>query len=309
MNGRYRDLFVSAADGLRLYARDYGPDDSDALPVMCLPGLARTSADFHELAVALSEDESRPRRVLSLDYRGRGRSEWDKNWRNYDVRVEVNDTLQVLTATGIEKAVFVGTSRGGLIAMALGAIRPTVLAGAVLNDVGPVLEGKGLVRIRGYVGKLPKPTTMREAGQILKHMSDAQFPLWTDEQWDTLAQGTWREENGSIVLNYDPNLMKPLEALDLEMPLPDLWPLFGGLAPYPVLAIRGANSDLFAAATLAAMEKSHPRLKAVTVPDQGHAPAIEGELIGAIKDLIAMAEADGSNLNAAAAKAISVANV
>jgi pimeloyl-ACP methyl ester carboxylesterase len=305
MNGRYRDLFVSAADGLRLYARDYGPDDGDALPVVCLPGLARTSADFHELAVALSQDESRPRRVLALDYRGRGRSEWDKNWRNYDIRIEANDTLQVLTVAGIEKAVFVGTSRGGLITMALGAIRPTVLAGAVLNDVGPILEGKGLVRIRGYVGKLPKPGTMREAGQILKQMSDAQFPLWTDEQWDRLARGTWREDGDRVVLNYDPNLMKPLEALDLEMPLPDLWPLFGGLSPYPVLAIRGANSDLFAASTLAAMEKSHPRLKAITVPDQGHAPAMEGELIGAIKDLIARAEADGRDLNGLASKATS----
>jgi pimeloyl-ACP methyl ester carboxylesterase len=290
MNGRYRDLFVSAADGLRLYARDYGPEIGDALPVICLPGLARTSADFHELAEVLSEDETQPRRVLALDYRGRGRSEWDENWRNYDVRIELNDTLQVLTAAGIEKAVFVGTSRGGLITMALGAIRPTLLRGAVLNDVGPVLEGKGLVRIRSYVGKLPTPKTMREAGHILKQMSDTHFPRWTDDQWEKLARGTWRQDGDRIILNYDPNLMKTLEALDLEMPLPDLWPLFGGLSPYPVLAIRGANSDLFAASTLAAMQTSHPRLKAVTIPDQGHAPAIEGEVIHAVKELIAAAE-------------------
>ncbi|GEO15858.1 alpha/beta fold hydrolase [Microvirga aerophila] len=291
MNGRYRDLFVSAADGLRLYARDYGPEATHALPVVCLPGLARTSADFSELAESLSQDETRPRRVLALDYRGRGRSEWDKNWQNYDVRVELNDTLQVLTAAGIEKAIFVGTSRGGLITMALSAIRPTCLAGAVLNDVGPVLEGKGLMRIRSYVGKLPSPRTMSEAGHILRQMSDAQFPRWTDDQWERLARGTWREDGDRIVLNYDPNLMKTLEALDLEMPLPDLWPLFGGLNPYPVLAIRGANSDLFAASTLAAMRESHPRLTAITVPDQGHAPAIEGELVTAVKELIAAAEA------------------
>jgi len=290
MNGRFRDLFVSAADGLRLYARDYGPEIGDALPVVCLPGLARTSEDFHELAVALSEDEARPRRVLALDYRGRGRSDWDKDWRNYDVRVELNDTLQVLIAAGIDGAVFVGTSRGGLITMALGAIRPTLLRGAVLNDVGPVIEGKGLVRIRGYVGKLPQPRTMQEAGQILKRMSDAQFPRFTDEQWERLARGTWHEKDGRLALRYDPSLMKTLEAIDLEMPLPVLWPLFEGLAPIPVLAIRGGNSDLLSAETLRLMQEKHPRLKAITVPDQGHAPGFEGDLIGAVKQLIAEAE-------------------
>lgn len=290
MSGPYRDLFVSASDGLRLYTRDYGPDIAEALPVICLPGLARTSEDFHDLAMELSQDATRPRRVLALDYRGRGRSEWDKDWRNYDVRIELDDTLQVLTVAGIEKAVFVGTSRGGLITMALSAVRPTLLRGAVLNDVGPVLEGKGLVRIRSYVGKLPTPRTMREAGQILKQMSDSQFPSLSDEQWEKIARGTWRENNGQVVLNYDPMLMKTLEAIDLEVPLPVLWPMFGGLSPIPVLAIRGGNSDLLSEETLKTMQESHPGLTALTVPDQGHAPAIEGALIDAIKQLITEAE-------------------
>lgn len=290
MTGGYRDLFVSAADGLRLYTRDYGPDLSPALPVVCLPGLARTSEDFHDLADALSQDPENPRRVLSLDYRGRGRSERDKDWRNYDVRVEANDVLQVLTVAGIHKAVFVGTSRGGLITMALGAIHPSVIAGAVLNDVGPTIEGKGLARIRGYIGKLPAPRTMAEAGQLLKQMSDTQFPRYTEEQWLKLARGTWREDGGRLTLKYDPQLMKTLEAIDLEMPLPDLWPLFEGLKPFPVLAIRGGNSDLLSGTTLDAMQRHHPRLKAITVPDQGHAPAIEGDLIDAVRHLVLEAE-------------------
>lgn len=290
MSSAYRDLFVSAADGLCLYTRDYGPDVGDAMPVVCLPGLARTSDDFHDLAVALSTDGNRPRRVLALDYRGRGRSEWDRDWRNYDVKVEVNDTLQVLAVAGIEKAVFVGTSRGGLITMALSAIRPTLLGGAVLNDVGPVIEAKGLIRIRGYVGKLPVPRNMVEAAQILKHVSDAQFPRFTEKEWDKQARGTWRESEGRLVLNYDPHLMKTLEALDLEMKFPDLWPLFEGLASIPVLAIRGSHSDLLAPETLQSMQQRHPRLTAITVPDQGHAPMIEGELIYAIRQWIHEAE-------------------
>jgi pimeloyl-ACP methyl ester carboxylesterase len=290
MSHEYRDLFVSAADGLRLYARDYGPDTGGALPVVCLPGLTRSSEDFHDLAQALEAESSRPRRVLAVDYRGRGRSDRDPDWRNYDVRIELNDTLQVLTAAGIERAVLVGTSRGGLITMALSAARPTVLAGAVLNDVGPVIEAEGLARIRGYVGKLPIPRNMSEAVQVLKRLSGHQFPGLTDAQWEKQARGTWREESGRLVLNYDPNLMKILEYLDLEAPLPDLWPLFDGLVGVPVLAIRGGRSDLLSAATLQRMQERHPRLTAVTVADQGHAPALEGDLIDPIRRLIAEAE-------------------
>src|SRR3712207_1543968 len=244
MSDAFQDLFVSAADGLRLYARDYDPHTAGALPVVCLSGLTRSSEDFHELAVALSRDAARPRRVLSLDYRGRGRSDWDQDWRNYDVKVELNDVLQVLTVAGVEKAVFVGTSRGGLITMALSAVRPELIAGAVLNDVGPALEIEGLMRIRGYVGKLPAPRTIEEAAQILRTTSGQQFPGFTDAQWEAMARGTWRESDGQLVLNYDPNLMKTLENLNPETPLPDLWPLFEDLKLFPVLAIRGANSDL-----------------------------------------------------------------
>ncbi len=291
MSSSYRDLFVSAADGLRLYARDYGSDTGEALPVVCLPGLARTSVDFHDLAEALSRDSSRPRRVVSLDYRGRGRSEWDQDWRNYDVRIELNDTLQVLMTAGIEKAAFVGTSRGGLIAMALSVARPTLIAGAVLNDVGPVLEAKGLRRIRGYVGKLPTPRTIQEAAQILKQVSGSGFPRYTEHQWEKMARGTWREDEGRLILDYDPNLMKPLEALDLESPLPDLWPLFEGLKPFPVLAIRGANSDLLTEETLQSMLERHPCLTAVIMPDEGHAPSLEGNLIQTIRQFIIQIEA------------------
>jgi len=291
MNESYRDLFVSAADGLRLYARDYGPDMGDALPVVCLSGLARSSEDFHDLALALSSDIMRPRRVLSLDYRGRGRSDWDPDWRHYDVKVELNDTLQVLAAAGIDKAVFIGTSRGGLITMGLSAARPTLIAGAVLNDVGPVLEAKGLKRIRGYVGKLPIPRTLDEGVQLLRQTSGSQFPGFSDEQWMTMARGTWRETEGKLSLNYDASLMKTLEGLDLEAPLPDLWPLFEGLKPFPVLVIRGSLSDLLSAETVQTMQERHPRLEAVAVPGQGHAPALDGALIETIRSFIVRTEA------------------
>jgi len=293
MSGSYRDLFVPASDGLRLYARDYGPDDGSALPVVCLPGLARNSEDFHVLAEALGTEAERPRRVLALDYRGRGRSERDPDWRRYEIGTELNDVLQVLDHAGIERAVFVGTSRGGLITMALSAAKPMLLAGIVLNDVGPVIEPGGLIRIRAYVGKLPIPATMRDGARILRQLSEAQFPAFTEAQWERMARGTWHEAQGRLVLSYDPALAKPLDALDLEKPMPDLWDLFGRLAPFPVLAIRGENSDLLAAQTLERMQERHPDLTALTVPGQGHAPLLEGSLIQSVRTLIDKAEAPG----------------
>jgi pimeloyl-ACP methyl ester carboxylesterase len=293
MSDTYRDLFVSAADGLRLYTRDYNPGMASTLPVVCLSGLTRSSEDFHDVAVALSRDTARPRRVLALDYRGRGRSEWDKDWRNYDVKIELNDVLQVLTVAGVEKAIFVGTSRGGLITMALSAVRPTLIAGAVLNDIGPVLEARGLNRIRGYVGKLPTPRTRQDAVQILRQMSESEFPAFTDEQWQALARVTWHESEGHLVLNYDPNLMKTLEAADPEAPLPDLWPLFEGLKPFPLLVIRGEHSDLLSAETVQAMQGRHPRLTPIMVPGQGHAPALDGDLIETLRQFAMRVEASG----------------
>jgi pimeloyl-ACP methyl ester carboxylesterase len=290
----YEDLFVSAADGLRLYARVYGPRAAGAVSVVCLPGLARTSADFHDLALALANDQRRPRRVLALDYRGRGRSDHDRNWRNYDIRVELDDVLQVLTVAAVSEAVLIGTSRGGLITLALSAVRPALLRGVVLNDIGPVIEAKGLARIRSYVGKLPTPRDYAEGGEILKRISAAQFPRATGDDWEVLARGTWHDVNGRLVPSYDIALQQTLEHVDFEVPVPPLWHLFAGLAHVPVLAIRGANSDILSAETLNAMAKAHADLETVTVADQGHVPALRGrDMIQRIKRFVLKVE-DGA---------------
>jgi pimeloyl-ACP methyl ester carboxylesterase len=287
----FTSFFVTARDGLKLHARDYGPLASQAIPVVCLPGFARTAADSHELALALSGDEARPRRVLALDYRGRGRSGFDKDWRNYDIRVELDDLMQFLTAAGIEEAIFVGTSRGGLLTMALAAARPAMIKGAVLNDIGPVIDARGLLRIRGYVGKLPSPRSFTEGAEILKRLSDQQFPLFGEAEWEMMARRTWTERDGKLAPDYDPNLMKVLEELDLEAPLPVLWSYFAGLNAVPVLAIRGANSDLLAEKTLVEMGQRHPACEIFVAPGQGHAPLLgPKDMVRRIGKLIAKAE-------------------
>ncbi|MGJ3264798.1 MAG: alpha/beta fold hydrolase [Salinarimonas sp.] len=288
----YRSHRVRAGDGLRLHVRVYGTAPDHALPVVCLPGLARHAEDFHALALRLSRDPETPRRVLAVDYRGRGLSERDPDWRRYDVSVEMQDVLDVLAALDVPEAAFVGTSRGGLITMALAASRPAILRAVVLNDIGPVIDAKGLIRIRGYVGKLPTPRSWAEAIEALKRLQDAQFPGLDSEGWMALARGTWTErDDGSLALAYDPALMKTLEQLDLEQSPPPLWPLFDGLAHVPVLAIRGAHSDILAASTVEEMGRRHPRLEVEEVDGEGHAPLLRGPLAERVARFIAGAGA------------------
>jgi pimeloyl-ACP methyl ester carboxylesterase len=268
-------VFVSAPDGLRLHVRDYGPPRAVARPVVCLPGLTRTAADFAALAPALAA--AGPRRVLALDSRGRGRSEYDRNPDNYNLLVELDDLVAVLTALAVGPAVFIGSSRGGLLAMQLGVAHPTLVAGVVLHDIGPVIEPKGLARIRSYVGKLPQPRSFAEGAEILRQLFHAQFPNLTTEQWLATAERGWRMHGGALIPTHDVRIARTLAAIDIEQPLPPLWNEFDSLARVPMLVIRGENSDILSAATFAAMAARHPGMAAIEVPGQGHVPLLEDE--------------------------------
>jgi len=284
--------FITAPDGLRLHARCHGRRSASGLPVLCLPGLARTAADFDALAAVLVSDATRPRRVVALDYRGRGLSDYDRDPANYSFQVEIADVLAAATALDCLPAVVVGTSRGGILAMLIAALRPTALAGCVLNDIGPVIEPKGLVRIKGYVGKLPQPRNFEEGAEILRRLFDAQFPKLTHEDWLTAARRTFKEDGGRLVPTYDVNLAKTMEGVDFERPLPPLWKEFEALSAVPVMAIRGANSDLLSPETVEAMRTRHPGLETLEVPDQGHAPLLaEPDVIARIADFVARCDA------------------
>jgi pimeloyl-ACP methyl ester carboxylesterase len=279
--------FVSAPDGLMLHVREYGPRNSPLLPVVCLPGLSRTGADFEVLAAALSSDANKPRRALTLDYRGRGLSDYDRDPANYALSVELADLLAVLIARDAVPAIFIGTSRGGILTMLLAAARPTAIAGAVLNDIGPVIETKGLMRIKGYVGKMPQPRTFEEAAEILRRLFDAQFPKLTDAHWMTAAKRAWREDEAGLVPTYDVRLKKTLEGFDAERPMPTLWAQFDGLAQVPAMVIRGANSDILSPQTVSAMQVRRRDMDVIEVPDQGHTPLlIEPEIIDQIARFI-----------------------
>jgi pimeloyl-ACP methyl ester carboxylesterase len=186
-------VFISASDGLRLHVRAYRPAAAKGLPVVCLPGLARTEADFEPLAHYLASDANHPRSVFALDYRGRGQSAYDSDWRNYNLAVELADVVTVLSALGIRRAVFIGTSRGGLLTMLLAATQGALIAGAILNDIGPVIEPKGLLRIRGYIGKMPAPRDYAEGAGALRGLFGAQFPALSDDDWLAWSKRSWAQ--------------------------------------------------------------------------------------------------------------------
>lgn len=285
----FESRFFSGYDGLMLHVRDYGSTLDPGLPVVCLPGLTRNSADFGPLASALASGLfGQKRRVLAIDYRGRGLSAYDRDWRNYSLPVENNDLLSVLTAAGIDRAAFVGTSRGGLHAMLLSASRPAIIRAVVLNDIGPVVEPRGMARIRSYVGKLPAPLSIADAIDLLKRLMSQQFKGLSEADWAAYAKITFAQSNGRLSARYDPKLMKPLQYLDLEQPLPSYWPQFDGLRNVPLLIFRGENSDVLSVQTLDEMAQRHRACEIHVVKGQGHPPLlIDADSIGRICDFVA----------------------
>lgn len=266
-----------ASDGLPLYARDYGSDDPrvrQALPIICLPGLSRNSRDFHLLAEQLSTRPEKPRRVIALDYRGRGFSAWDPDKSHYQLPVEAEDVLAACAALDVQQAIFIGTSRGGLILHLLAGMRPALLRGVVLNDIGPVIDIAGLLLIRQYLEARPVLKSWHEAVDSLKLVHGAAFPALDQPDWEDMAQAIYREKDGVIVADFDPALVEPLKALAVDTPVPDLWALYEGLKPFPLMTIRGENSSILSRATFADMAERHPGMKSVIARGQGHAPLL-----------------------------------
>ncbi len=268
---------IAAPDGLKLHARDYGHDNpatAARLPVFCLPGLTRNSRDFHQLALILSNDETAPRRVITLDARGRGRSERDADKSHYNLGVEAQDVVSACAALGITKAIFVGTSRGGLVLHILAATHPELMAAVILNDIGPALEIEGLRDIRDYLNRGRKPADWDDAVNILKEDHGATFTTLGEQDWRDMAHAIYAEADGHIVADADPAIALIMKSIDLDAPQKDLWPQFEGFKPIPLMTIRGANSRLLSDAALNEMGRRHGNMTALTVPGHGHPPLL-----------------------------------
>ncbi|WP_031239247.1 alpha/beta fold hydrolase [Asticcacaulis sp. AC466] len=291
----FSDIYYASSDGrLPLYARDYGLPQQGSLQgipqngpaILCLHGLTRNSADFHDLAMHLKGRY----RVICADQRGRGRSQWDPDAINYQPLIYAADMVRLLDYLSLDRVIVIGTSMGGLMAMILGTMARTRLVAVVMNDVGPELDPAGLARIASYTGKTPPAANWAQAAELAKLTNGVAFPDYGPDDWVAFARRLYTENaEGVPVLAYDPAISGGLKA-DTQTPVvpPDLWAMWDALAGLPILAIRGALSDLLSARTLEKMAQRHDGLKTVTVPNRGHAPMLdEPEAIAAIDAFLA----------------------
>ena len=265
---------LEARDGLRLHYLDF-PAPGEAAPVVCLPGLTRPAEDFETLAASLN---AAGRRVLALDYRGRGDSQWDPDWTHYDFDVEEDDILRVLAQEGVSTAVFLGTSRGGLHTMRLAGRQPGIVRAAVLNDIGPEIDLSGLLRIKRYVGKLPPLASMKDAIGLTRFSAGSDFPGVSPEDWERYALRSFVETPEGVVLRYDPALSHTLDEVVPDMEPFDYWEDFMALAQRPFLVLRGDKSDILTADILGRMEIAAPTMPTHIVEGQGHAPLLMDEV-------------------------------
>lgn len=293
----FTGFFWTSDEGLPLHARDYAPASGPTkLPVICIHGLTRNARDFEDLAPKIA---AMGRRVLAVDVRGRGLSARDPNPMNYHPGTYAADIVALLQAAGIERAVFVGTSMGGLIAMVLTSLKPEAVAAAVLNDVGPELSPVGLARIAGYTGMASRFGTWDEAIAYAKAINEAAFPAYTAEDWDRFARRLFDEIDGGFVLAYDPDIAAPIKAAaeaaaktqasgGAALAPPDMYPLFRALSKdRPLLLVRGGISDLIDPAIAERMKAAAPHMAYAEVPGVGHAPMLtEPEAWAAMEKLL-----------------------
>ena len=272
----YLERRYKTGDGKSLYYRDYGDPLALATPILCLPGLSRNSRDFHELAMRLKIK----RRVVCPDYRGRGQSEYDSDSANYGPKKLLDDVRHLLVAANLQKFVAIGTSMGGLLSMALGALTPSSLKGVVLNDIGPDIGGDGLQRILTYLGRDNPQPDWPAATRALKAMLPG-LSFRTAEEWRTATEGTFQKgEDGLLHIDWDPLIIEPMRT---PIDGAELWTLFRAIRSKPTLLVHGANSDILNQATVSKMTEHHPRLTAITVAGAGHAPSlIEDEASSAL---------------------------
>lgn len=266
----FRELRWRSADGLRLYSRVYATAESAAPTVLCLAGLTRNSRDFEALAPYLAKHY----RVVCPDLRGRGRSQYDPQWQNYQPAVYLADLKGLCAELDLQRVVVIGTSLGGLLAMLMAASEPQSIAGIVLNDIGPEVDPLGLERIRSYAGQLPPVRTWDEAVEQLRAVYGQAWPDLTEEAWGRLARRSYRADAAGIPrLDFDPAIGEMLRSTGAAAQ--NLWSVFACLRSLPMLVIRGALSDILAASTVQRMRHEKPDLESVTIANRGHVPLLD----------------------------------
>ncbi len=271
MTPAFEEKTYQSDDGLSLYYRDY-PGGNAGHAILCLPGLTRNSKDFADVAPQLV---TWGHRVLSPDLRGRGRSQYDSNPENYAPSLYIQDIAALLKKEALSKVVVIGTSLGGVISMVMAKVCPHLLAGVVLNDVGPEADPRGIAHIGAALGSPRAFDTWAEAAGAAQAYSADAYPNFTPQDWLHAAKAVYKETaNGRIVVDYDPALIEPFMRANADDPPPDLWRFFEALIPIPTLALRGTLSNLLSEATFKAMKARKADLETAEIPNRGHIPLL-----------------------------------
>jgi pimeloyl-ACP methyl ester carboxylesterase len=276
----FREHWHVTADGTRLFARDCGPLDGLKTPVLCLPGLTRHSMDFAPVFDAFGAR----RRIIAMDFRGRGRSARAADSASYRPDVEVHDTLGFLKQLDVPRVALLGTSRGGIVGLLIAALGAQVLAGLLLNDIGCELEATGMQRIKDYVGKPKCYRSWDEAAKAIAAGSNG-FANVSNAQWQAVTRRIYIETPEGICPSHDPRLADTLPSDDdiQSGKVAELWSLLPALYSVPFSLLRGAGSDLLAVETVARMKAEAPHLQTHEVADRGHVPFLdEPESVAAI---------------------------
>ena len=228
-----------ACEGRELHYTEWGAGQPEV--VVAWHGLARTGRDMDDIAAHLA-----PRfRVICPDTLGRGLSQWSPlPDQEYRLAFYAAQAASLLDQLGIQRL--------------------------VLDDIGPELAAPAVARIRSYAGSPVAFATVSELEQYFRGIYKPYGAL-TDAQWRRLTETRVRRlPDGRVTPHYDPAMVRQLEAHPGDY---DQWPAWDALR-IPVLALRGEHSDLLLPEVAEAMRQRGPRAVVVTVPDCGHAPAL-----------------------------------
>lgn len=270
----YLDAYFTNSDGLKQHFRDYNIAQEGAPVVLCMPGLTRNAKDFGFIADHLKDRC----RLICAEQRGRGLSDWDPDPTRYSPATYVEDMVTLLGHLQLKEVITIGTSLGGLMTIMMNAIHPGIIKAAVINDIGPEIDPKGIERIKSYVGVGTPPKTWDDAIASVKAANPGVYPNFTEQDWIDFTHMLYADEGGKPVAQYDPAIRKNFDEND-DQAAPDLWPLFTLMHTLPMVVLRGSVSDILSAETLQRMEQEHPDLAAITVPDVGHVPLMREKIV------------------------------
>ena len=270
-----------ATGGHRMAYWEWG-DAAAGHVIVCAHGLSRQGRDFDVLAQALVRQSGGSVRVVCPDVVGRGRSDWLKDPMLYQVPTYASDMLALLAQLQPTTLDWLGTSMGGLIGMALCGQANLPLPGPVrrlvLNDVGPVIQWESIVRIGSYLGRHMEFDSLQAAADAMWSISTS-FGPHTPEQWLELSRHMVKprgDGHSGVRLHYDPAIAVGVRSVTAEAAAQGeamLWYLYDAITA-PTLLLRGADSDLLAAATALQMTQRGPKARLLEFSGVGHAPTL-----------------------------------